>query len=373
MRSRTNLPVFLGYVVISLAVFGYLLVQSGGEFLFQPVYRVGAVFATAVQLVPGDDVTINGFRVGLVEAVEPAGDAARVELQMHPQFGPLHADARAMIKSKNLLGETYVELVPGDPSSGSLPSGGTIDRDHTLTPVELDQVLDVLNPDTRQRLVVLINEAGAAVSGRGQDLNASLSDLRVVAEALQRIAHSLVSQSDHLDTLIVSLRKVLDTLAAVHSQVRALIGDFDRLMRELASRESDLQGVFVQEDRVMAIFDQALRGGAPQDLHEVIAGGPRFLDDASHYTANGRQAFQTVADNDQDVAALFYELDSVMSYTNPDGSHMWRIEAVQDTPVVDLCAQPNPLQCPQGQRSIAVGPPALPSIPGLTSPARSKP
>src|SRR5262249_49630119 len=109
MRSRTNLPVFLGYTAICLVVLAVLGTQMGGEFLLRPVYRASAVFAGGAQLVPGDDVTINGFRVGRVESLRPVQDGALADLQLHSEYAPLYRDARAMVKSKNLLGETYVE------------------------------------------------------------------------------------------------------------------------------------------------------------------------------------------------------------------------------------------------------------------------
>src|SRR5205807_4477888 len=115
----------------------FLAAQMGGEFLFQPTYSLRAAFAAGSQLVPGDDVTIDGFRVGRVAGLEAAAHGARAVLELHRRYGPLYRDARAMVKSKNLLGETYVELSRGTRQSGPLPDGGLIDLDHTLTPVEV--------------------------------------------------------------------------------------------------------------------------------------------------------------------------------------------------------------------------------------------
>lgn len=327
MRSRANLPILLGYAIGSLAVLGYLATQMGGEFFLQPGYRVEAVFQTSAQLVAGDDVTISGLRVGKVESVEPAGDGARVVMLIHQRYAPLYRDARAMVKSKNLLGETYVELNRGTPASGPLPAGGRIERDHTLTPVEVARLLDVLDPNTRERLQLLINSLGASVAGRGDDLNQSAADLRVVAESLDTVARALEDQDADLDLLIPSLRKVLDTLAAWRTQFRALISDWDRLMQELASRERDLQGLFVEEDRVMAIFDQALTPNA-QELHGALAEAPSLIANADTYLRNGGVAFNTLAQNRDPIASLFYELASALSGTDSQGRYMWRIYPV---------------------------------------------
>ena len=350
MRSRANLPIFAAYTALCVIVLGFLAAQMGGEFLLQRVYHVAATFATGAELVGGDDVTINGLRVGRVGSVEPVEGGARAVLELHDQYAPLYADARAMVKSKNLLGETYVELNRGTSQAGPLPDGGRIDLQHTLTPVELDQLLNVLDADTRQRLVLLINELGEAVQGRGQDLNASSADLRVVAESLQSIAHAVAAQSDHLDTLLTDLRKVLETIAAYRTQLKALIGDWDRLMRTLASRESDLQGLIVQEDRVVTIVDQALAGNNARGLHDAIAEAPRTLDNADHYLDNSKIVFGDLAAESPAIADVFNRLASVMSGTDPQGNHMWRVYEVGSTGTVSVPCTPAGGVCSGGGR-----------------------
>jgi phospholipid/cholesterol/gamma-HCH transport system substrate-binding protein len=346
VRSRWNLPIVLAYAAASLAVLGYLMVQMGGQFLFQPTYRLTAMFDTGTQLVSGDDVTISGVKVGQVTDVAPAPGGARVALTLHQRYAPLYRDSRAMIKSKNLLGETYVELHRGTSSAGTMADGATIPKDRTITPVEIDQVLDVLDQDTRQQLVGLIDNLGESVSGRGQDLNSSAGSLKVVAQSLQTIARAVADQNAQMDTLLTSLQKVLETLAAWHSELRQLIGDWDSVMRTLASKEQDLQGVVVNEDQVMAIVDQALSGNTGS-LHTAIAQSPQLIDNANHYSTNGAQIFGRIADNSTAVTDLFYELASVMSGTGPEGNY-WRVYPVSgglgtiSQPLLPPPASPSP-------------------------------
>jgi virulence factor Mce-like protein len=340
MRSRANLPVFLAYTAVSSLVLVLLAGQMGGEFLLRSAYRVEAVFANGAQLVSGDDVTVNGIRVGRVESLQPTGSGARAVLQIHSDYAPLYRDARAMVKSKNLLGETYVELSRGTNQAGPLPDGGRIDLSHTLTPVEVSQVLDVLDADTRDRLVLLINQLGESVQGRGHDLNASAADLRDVAQSLESIAKAVAGQADHVDTLLADLRKVLETLATYHSQFVALIADWDRLMRTLASRETDLQGVVVQEDRVVTVLDQALAGPNAQGLHDAIAEAPGLLDNTNHYLQNGRVIFADLNAGAPAISDVFSRLASVMSGTDPQGDHMWRVYPVVNQGTVSLPGPP---------------------------------
>ena len=354
MRSKKNLPVFLGYAVISLLVLAFMGAQMGGEFVLDRGYHVAAVFNTGSQLVTGDDVDVNGLRVGKVDSVTPVGGGAQVAMVLHSQYAPLYGDAKAIIKSKNLLGETYVELNRGTSASGPLPDGGRIAKENTLTPVEIDQVLSALDQGTRDRLVLAINSLGSVVAGRGADLNAQAGDLKVLAANLATIASTLASSSERLDTLISSFTKVLQTLAAWHTQFRALVTDWDRLMKTLASRESDLQGFFVQQDRVLGIFDQALAGSGATGLHDTIAEAPGALQDVNRYLDQGTAVFPGVASETGSIASLFFELASVMSGVDPStGQHMWRVNLVGGCQSVSA---PQSAFCPQG----------VPKLPGVT-------
>jgi ABC-type transporter Mla subunit MlaD len=224
-----------------------------------------------------------------------------------------------------------------------MADGGTIAESHTLTPVEVDQVLNALDPQVRDQLDIVINTLGQATAGRGQDMNASAADLSAVAVDLRVLAQTLASNSDHLDALITDLRKVMETLAAWHADFRALITDWDNVMATLASREQNLQGTIVEQDKVMAIFDQGLSGGAAEKLHGAIAEGPATIDNANHYLTGAAAVFSQVQSDAPAIQQLFRELASVMSgigHPNEAGSnpndwvHMWRVYCA------DQCFQP---------------------------------
>ena len=335
MRGRHNLPVFLGYAAISLLVLAYLVTQMGGDFNLTGAYHLRAMFQTATDLVPGDDVTMSGIRVGKVESFHPSSSGVEVLLTLHGDGTPVYEDARAVIREKNLLGEAYVEVNRGQDRAQPMPDGGRITQDHTLTPVEVDQVLNTLDPQVRDRLAMVINTLGQATAGRGADLNASAGDVQQLAVDLQVISHTLAQSSGNLDALIADLRKVMETIAAWHVQFRGLIANWDLVMQTLASREAALQGTVTEQDRVMTILDTALAGSAPQALHEALATAPSTLANANQYLASGKTGFGVVQQDTPGIAQLFNQLASVMSGVGvaeeagaPDKGqvvHMWRV------------------------------------------------
>src|SRR6266568_7166189 len=66
---------------------------------------------------------------------------------------PIHSDATAKIRPRIFLeGNWFVDLQPGSPSAPTLSSGATLPITQTADPVQLDQVLDALNTETRANL-----------------------------------------------------------------------------------------------------------------------------------------------------------------------------------------------------------------------------
>ena len=73
-------------------------------------------------------------------------------MEIEPRGLPIHADATVKIRPRLFLeGNWFVELQPGSPSAKTVSSGYTIPVTQTADPVQLDQVLDALNTDTRAR------------------------------------------------------------------------------------------------------------------------------------------------------------------------------------------------------------------------------
>ena len=327
MRSRWNLPVFLAYAAAGVAVVGYLLLHMGGQLILQSTYQVAADFKTASNLVPGDDVTVAGVTVGRVASVHPIQGGSQAQLQVKQQYAPLYRNARAMIKIKNVLDESYVELYRGTTGSGPMAAGATIPQNRTLTPVELAQVLNVLNPDTRTQLTSVINNLGASVAGRGPNLNSAAGSLKPTAVALDGIAHSLAHQQVNLGSLITTLSKVLNTLAAWHSQLRSLVANWDGVMRALAQHEQQLKGLVVNENQVATILDQALADNSPA-LASAIQQSPALVNNAGSYASRATTIFGRVSQQTQPIDQLFYELASVFSATDSQGHHYWRVYPV---------------------------------------------
>src|SRR5262249_46939236 len=133
MQTGTpSLAKILTMVLFALSCFGLLLflwLSFGGPLPFAPQgYRFRASFPNAQQLATQADVRIAGVSVGKVVAksLDPQGNRTIVTIQLDNQYAPIRQDARAILRQKTIIGETYVELTPGSPSAPPLPDGALL-------------------------------------------------------------------------------------------------------------------------------------------------------------------------------------------------------------------------------------------------------
>ena len=77
----------------------------------------------AATLAEEADVRMAGVNVGKVKTKELDAGGARtiVEIQIDEPYAPIPKDTRAILRQKTLLGETYLELTPGNSRRGHAP------------------------------------------------------------------------------------------------------------------------------------------------------------------------------------------------------------------------------------------------------------
>src|SRR3954451_742449 len=148
MQKQAPKPTqLLTMAIFALSCFGLLLflwLSFGGNVPLQPKgYRFSADFPSAVQLSEQADVRISGVNVGKVVKLVKKTGRTGATIELDAKYAPLPADSQAMLRSKTLLGETYVALTPGDKHGPKIADGGILPQRNVRTPVELGQVLRV--------------------------------------------------------------------------------------------------------------------------------------------------------------------------------------------------------------------------------------
>src|SRR6185503_9721604 len=145
-KSAPSFGRIAAMVVFALSCFGLLLflwLAFGGSVPLKPKgYRINVSFAEATNLSTEADVRISGVPVGKVKTIEPDKETGRsnVQIELESRYAPLPSDARAILRQKTLLGETYVELTPGSRDAEKVPENGSLAVSQVSDTVQLDEI-----------------------------------------------------------------------------------------------------------------------------------------------------------------------------------------------------------------------------------------
>jgi phospholipid/cholesterol/gamma-HCH transport system substrate-binding protein len=243
-KQAPSIGRILVMVTFTLSCFGLLLflwLSFGGSIPLKPNgYRFEVAFPEATQLGVEADVRIAGVSVGKVraKATDPAHPNRTVAtIEMQSRYAPVARDTRAILRQKSLLGETFVELTPGHPKqAGTVPEGGFLADGRVADTVQLDEILNSLDPETRASFRGWQQDLSRAVAGRGRDLNDALGNLPQFAEDGNDLLTLLDAQSESVRGLVRGTGEVFGALTKDEGQLHDLIvnaGDtFDATARQ---------------------------------------------------------------------------------------------------------------------------------------------
>ncbi len=238
--------VMAGFALSCFGLLLYLWVAFGGGFPLKPQgYRFHVRFGEATQLAEQADVRISGVPVGKVVRLQLGpGQTTDATIQLDERYAPLPRDARAILRIKTLLGETYVELTPGHDSAGSLPEGGTLPDAQVQRTVEIDEIFRSLDPRTRHSFQVWMQSLAQGIYGRGQDLNSAFGNLAPFAEDTNTLLETLDQQNHEVQQLVRNTGIVFDALSQRSGQLTGLIRNSNTVFGTIASRNQQLQETF---------------------------------------------------------------------------------------------------------------------------------
>jgi ABC-type transporter Mla subunit MlaD len=233
---------------------------------FKHGFRLKAAFATVVNISPKSPVRVAGVNVGTVKSIERVGNTGVVTMEISKGGLPIHRDARLKIRARILLeGNWFVDLEPGTPSSPTVSSGYTIPVTQTSDPVQLDQILDALNTDTRANLQTFLAEYGSALTRKptaaeDAEQNPAVRGLNA-AQALKKLyfdsppalkGGSIVNQAfagveqHDLSKLIAGSEKFTAKLNVHEQQLGEWVENFNTFLGSLASQSTSLSATVAE-------------------------------------------------------------------------------------------------------------------------------
>ena len=190
-------------------------------------YEVTATFQNAGQLVNGNQVEVGGRPIGTVTDIELTDDGrARVTMKLD-DYAPLHERTRATIRSNSLSGiaNRYIALELGPNSEREIPDGGQIESDDLTAPVDLDQLFNTLDKDTRAGLQDFIKGSAEQIDGKSAQGSESLHYLNPALSTSSQLIIEILSDKQTFKRFVSDTSQVVHAVAERRQDLSALVGN----------------------------------------------------------------------------------------------------------------------------------------------------
>ena len=262
-----------GVVGAAVLVAGVLLATSAGG--SSGSYTIHAIFDDAANIIPGEQVKIDGVTVGSVGSVAPTPrEQAAVVLKItNPGFQDFRADSSCSIEPEALLGEKFVNCLPTQPRAEGTPLPPPLRKiphgqegageflmpvANTSSPVDVDLLQDINRLPVRERFTIIINELGAGLAGRGSDLNAVIHRADPALREFDKVLGILAGENKLLAKLSLDSDRALAPFAAVRGRVADFIAQQNTVATATARHSSAVARSFADFPAFLKQFGPAM-------------------------------------------------------------------------------------------------------------------
>jgi virulence factor Mce-like protein len=244
--SLAGSPILIGSVTVLITVIAVFLAYNANSGLpFVPTYHVTVQVPNAASLVEGNEVRTGGKRVGVIDRIvaKKAGRRpayAQLQLKLDKTIEPIRSDATVTVRPRSTLGLKYLQLEPGR-RGRPIKEGGELSLARSRGTVELDEVINTFDAQTRLAAKRALDQGGPALAARGADFNAFVASAPELLLRLRHVAANLADPRTGLRPTIEALARVVGELAPVAPQLGSMIVAGERTFAALASVDSQLR------------------------------------------------------------------------------------------------------------------------------------
>ncbi|MDR1038751.1 MAG: MlaD family protein [Deltaproteobacteria bacterium] len=318
-KTSTEIKVGI-FVLAALLVTAWMAIRLGGFKSDSGYYRLDAVFDQVSGLKNGVSVEVAGISVGRVGQITLLDGRAHVSMFILSGV-TLPTDTQAIVKAQGILGDKYVELVPGRTGEGALRAGETISntqssQDMTVLMDKLSSVADDLKLLT----------SSLAKDGGGQELREIMDNIREMSANLNQLVKEngpgLTETLASLDRVSKNLEGITARVSSGQGTLGQLIYD-DTVVRELRGSLASLQDVAGKISSGQGTLGRLVNDSGTADKID------QALDSVNEYLEKG----------DEIVVALDFRADfmtrfnflkggaGVRIYTSPDRYYLLGVTA----------------------------------------------
>ncbi len=286
--------------LVAAIVIAVVLIGGGGN--GNNGYVVRAIFDNGGFMVKGEEVRIAGATVGEIESVDvtmpgeidsyedgrPQALPGKAVIAMKitdPAFQDFRSDASCLIRPQSLIGEKFVDCsptlprAPGSepaPALKEIPEGEPGEGQYLLpvennsTSVDPDLINNINQLTYAQRFRLILNELGAGLAGRGEDIEEVVKRANPVLRDTDRLFGILNAQRDRLAQLTADSERILGPLARERTSVAGFFANAGAAAQASTEEGEALEAslrklpAFLRELReTMASFEYFSNAGTP--------------------------------------------------------------------------------------------------------------
>jgi phospholipid/cholesterol/gamma-HCH transport system substrate-binding protein len=235
-------------------------------------YKVRGIFDNGSFVVTGEEVRVAGATVGTVDSVDVTNDHETASLEggphpvpgkavvvmkiTDPGFEDFRTDASCLIRPQSLIGEKYVDCTPTQPRAAGTPPPPSLQRiangetgagqyllplENNGKTVDLDLIQNIQRLPYRDRFRLILNELGAGLAGRGQDLGEVIDRANPALRQTDRVLAILAQQNRQLASLASNGDTVLKPLAENRTRITSFFRNAAISGQATAERSADLE------------------------------------------------------------------------------------------------------------------------------------
>ncbi len=225
--ARIGLFMLMGMIILGVFIIKIEDIPVGerGDRL-----TVNARFPSVAGLDRKAAVRIAGVRIGKVEAISLDGSEAVLTLSLDPQVR-LHEGAVAQVTSLGMLGDKYIEILPGDTGRPLLPAGTELGGSTTPSFDDVMRVATDIGADVKEVTEALRGSIGGAQGEEAieeivrniRDLTASLKVL--IAENQINVNRTTANFAEFSATLRDEMPRITEKMNLLADQLNEVVGE----------------------------------------------------------------------------------------------------------------------------------------------------
>ncbi len=260
----------MGLVAVVVVVLVALLLAP------DPSREYRLVFQNASQLVKGGVVRIGGNAVGTIKEIDLTDNQlALVTVSVKEEFAPLREGTTATVRAQGQAGiaSRYVDISPGSGLGKPLDDNALIAMESTQSTVEIDEIFNMLDEQTREGLQKTIKGFAQWNDGKAKEANATAKQFPRALRAFSQLAKDINAQNSQLERLLTTSGQALGGVAANHQELTAAVGNARKTVsaigadtEALTSVLENVPGMLEQGTEALNKFDPAL-----DDLERLAA------------------------------------------------------------------------------------------------------